>query len=322
MDHWYQPVGWQAVLLWPFAFVWSLIIRLWHLAFDLGLRKATRIDGVNVISVGNLVVGGSGKTPVVIHLANAAAAQGHVVAVLSRGYGRSSRSTAHFTAAQLPPVHEVGDEPRLIARRCPKATIWVGSDRVALARAAAQAGATLLILDDGFQHRQLARDVDLLVDAGEGNGLMLPAGPLREPKSGRSRATHTWGRDGRPGDLEARHVLTGVRDASGQLHPLSELQNKNVVLLLGVARPSRVIESVTAAGARVTATIAHRDHHLFTPAEVDTARAAAKDAILLTTEKDAERLPPNTAWTLVMDVEVTKGNLPLPRSGEGRGEGP
>ncbi|MBL8910134.1 MAG: tetraacyldisaccharide 4'-kinase [Archangium sp.] len=302
MSFWYRAIGVQAVLLWPFSFLYSLLIRAWHLAFDLGLRKPVKLDGARVISVGNLVAGGSGKTPVVIHLANEATRRGFKVAILTRGYGRKSEQLLAFTDQNIPGLDDAGDEPRLIARRCPGVTVHVGADRIATGRAAIAAGATLLILDDGFQHRRLARDVDLLVDSGEGNGLVIPAGPLREPSSGRKRATHVWKRD-----QDFKHQVTHYRDASGAKQSLT---GKEVSLLLGVARPDLVKDSVEAAGARVAAVHAYADHHHFTPEEVQ--RAAGS----LTTEKDAERLPEGHGLgVLLLDLEVT-APFPLPR-GEG-----
>lgn len=309
--NWYGPPTPLTWLLVPAALGYGLLVRAWHLLFNLGLRRPVRVEGAQVVSVGNLVVGGAGKTPVVMHLANEAMRRGFRVAVLSRGYGRTSSQSRSFTAAALPPVADVGDEPRLIARRCPGVTVWVGADRVALARAAAGQGADLLILDDGFQHRRLARDFDVLVDGGVGNGWMLPAGPLREPASGRKRATHVWGRDGLPGDVQARHAVSSVRSPAGD--PAS-LQGKAVVLLLGVARPELVERSVATLGARVVGVHAHPDHHVFTAAELAAARrdAEAKGGLLVTTEKDAERLPERSAHVLVLDVEVLSGELPLP----------
>jgi tetraacyldisaccharide 4'-kinase len=307
MEFMYQPRSWRTTLLRPASWVYGVLVRLWHLAFDAGLRKPVRVPGAKVISVGNVVVGGSGKTPVVMYLANQALTHGATVAVLSRGYGRRSKEIRSFDSRQLPPVEEVGDEPRLIARRCPGATVWVGSNRVDLAQRAVAQGATVLILDDGFQHRQLARDVDVVVDGGEGNGLLLPAGPLREPASARRRATHIWGRDGRHGDFEAQHRLVGLRGPDGVVEPPEVLQGRAVVLLLGVARPELVVAAVKALGALVRATHACADHHLFSAQEIDRAQREASGAWLVTTEKDAERLPSGSAHVLILDVQVTKG---------------
>lgn len=309
--NWYGPPTLLTWLLVPLALVYGLVIRAWHLLFDLGLRKAIRVEGAKIVSVGNLVVGGAGKTPVVMHLANEAVRRGFKVAVLSRGYGRISTDARSFNAFNLPPVGEVGDEPRLIARRCPEVTVWVGADRVALALAAVAKGSDLLILDDGFQHRRLARDFDVLVDGGVGNGWMLPAGPLREPASGRKRATHTWGKDGVIGDVQAKHVITAVRGPDGDT---VALQGKPVVLLLGVARPDLVEKSVTALGANIVGRHLYADHRTFSAEQLSDARAdaEAKGAVLVTTEKDAERLPERSAHVLVLDVDVLSGVLPLP----------
>lgn len=314
MDFWYRPFGVKALALAPASLAYGLVTRAWHLAFDLGLRKATRVEGAHVISVGNLVVGGAGKTPVVIHLANEATKRGHRVAVLSRGYGRRSTELVTFDSTTLASLDDAGDEPRLIARRCPGVKLYVGADRVAAAQRAVKDGATLIILDDGFQHRRLARELDVLVDAGDDNGWVLPAGPLREWSSGRSRATHIWGRDGAKGDVEARHLVTHVRDADGTTQPIEVLKGRAVVLLLGVARPERVEAKLRELGAEVVRTHAYADHHVFTAAELLAAQPPP-GALLVTTEKDAERLPPHSgAWVLVMNVEVTSGELPLPKS--------
>lgn len=310
--NWYGPRSLGNWLLAPVAVAYGAMVRGWHFLFDVGLRRPVRVEGVTVVSVGNLVVGGAGKTPVVIHLANEAIRRGFKVAVLSRGYGRIEKAPRSMTHTRLLPVKEVGDEPRLIARRCPGVTVWVGADRVALARSAAVQGAELLILDDGFQHRRLARDIDVLVDAGEGNGLLLPAGPLREPSSGRRRATHVWGRDGMPGDVQAMHQITSVQSPRGER---VGLDGRRVVLLLGVARPDLVQKAVQALGAVIVGMQVFADHHVFSAQEVSaaTAEAERKSAWLVTTEKDAERLPEGTAYVLVLDVSVIRGELPLPQ---------
>lgn len=293
---WYGPATPLAQALRPVSWLYGVGARAWHLAWDLGLRTPVRFDGVQVISVGNLVVGGAGKTPVVILLAQEALATGKRVAVLTRGYGRVDRALRHFDATALPPVELVGDEPRLIARRCPGVTVWVGADRVESARQAVAAGAEVLLLDDGFQHRRLARDMNVLLDGGDDNGLLLPAGPLREPPSARARATEVW----RPG-LDVEFAVTGVRQPTGPELPVTALRGQRVVLLLGVARPGRVEATVKALGAEVVQAFAHGDHHRFTAAEREAAAATAQreGAWLVTTEKDAERLPEGAAHVLL-----------------------
>ncbi len=309
---WYGPFDARArawsLALWPASVLYGLASRACQLTFDLGLRAPVRVPGVRVVSVGNLVVGGAGKTPLTIELAKRAQALGMRVAVLTRGYGRLPGPPRRFSAEALPSVEVAGDEARLIARSCPGVTVFVDADRVRSARAAAAAGASLLILDDGFQHRRLARDVDLLIDAGEGNGRCLPAGPLREPRAARARATAIVGRDGQPGDIEVTLTTSQLRAPDGSLSPLSG----PIVLLTGIARPARALQSLVAAGATVVATHCFPDHHPFTPSEVEVASRDATrfGARLVTTAKDAERLPPSL-HVLVQTLTVTKGSALL-----------
>lgn len=300
---WYGQRGSAAALLLaPLSLVYRLVVAARAALFSLGLLRPTRLAGAQVISVGNLVVGGAGKTPVTILLAQWAQACGRRVAVLSRGYGRRSKRVLSFSGANLPPTDEAGDEPRLIARRCPGVTVWVGADRVASARDAIAAGADFVILDDGFQHRRLARDVDLLVESDEGNGHLLPWGPLREPRSARARATLALGADQR------RLVASAVLEGSIE-HPLSALRGRRVVALTGIARPERVHATLRELGAELVGAHAYADHHPFTRAELEAARAdaASRDALLVTTEKDAERLPEGSAWVLRMSLSLTAG---------------
>ncbi len=273
------------------------------------------IAGARVISVGNLTVGGAGKTPVVIFLTQLALAHGKKVAVLSRGYGRASRQSLSFDAASLPEEPESGDEPRLIATRCPGARLFVGADRVASAQAAHAAGYDWLILDDGFQHLRLARDVDLVVVDDEvlfGTAHRLPWGPLREGPAALSRATLLWRRAAANGlPRPALHPFE-VR-AAYRVRPDPALTGKPVLVLTAIARPSAVVHSAQQLGARVVATRFFPDHHRFTRTELEEARAAAAalGATLVTTEKDAQRLPPGFAVPLVMDVEILEGHVRL-----------
>src|SRR4051812_63632 len=193
---WYQDqmsLAARALAIPELAFRAAASVR--NALYDRGALRSVRAGNARVISVGNLTVGGSGKTPAVIHLATLLSGAGRRVFVLSRGYGRRSRTPVIFRASDAPSWEDAGDEPLLIARRCPDVTLMVGADRAALALEAVRRGAEVILLDDGFQHRRLHRDLDLLVvdgAVGFGNGRLLPRGPLREPLSSLRRAGLIW----------------------------------------------------------------------------------------------------------------------------------
>lgn len=334
---WYPraPESWgRRVVLAPLSVASAAFhagVRARGALYDAGWLPAHRVAGAKVISVGNLNVGGAGKTPAVIAVAERLHARGERVAVLSRGYGRTQREPVMFgavfgapagAAAPVPSFAQAGDEPLLISRRCPWARLYVGADRVALARRAVEDGATALVLDDGFQHRRLARDVEIVVvdeAAAFGNGHLLPRGPLREPPSALARADLIWLRRGpdpsAPGRwpkpvVEAFHE-TGRVLLGGEARAVdarAALPGRPVVAFTGIARPGSFVRSLEAAGARVVTTFAFADHHVFTPAEVAHAGKAAKDAgaLLITTEKDAVRLPAGTSLA-VLSLEVRLG---------------
>ncbi|MBH0185662.1 MAG: tetraacyldisaccharide 4'-kinase [Nitrospira sp.] len=181
--------------LYGVAFLYGLIVRLRNACYRFGWCRSSRV-ACRVVSVGNLTVGGTGKTPVVILLTQWLQSQGRRVAVLSRGYKRASGGSQRLVSdgvTVLAGPSEAGDEPFLLARRCPEAVVAVGADRAALGQwILAQYPVDCMILDDGFQHRGLRRDVDLvLLDATDATGLdaMAPAGRLREPLQGLVRAT-------------------------------------------------------------------------------------------------------------------------------------
>ncbi len=285
-----------------------------------------RVEGARVISVGNLNVGGAGKTPVAIFLAQLGQANGLRVGVLSRGYGRTASAPLAFDSGTLPSVEEAGDEPRLIAQRCPGVRLYVGADRIRSATAAHSEGCQWLILDDGFQARSLARDLDLVVIDDEvllGTGHLLPWGPLRESPRGLERASMLWRRaaaDGRPRPPLHPNEVRAVH----RVRPMPELAGQPVVVVTGVARPSSVAATATQLGARVVAAHFFSDHHRFTAAELTRVERSAKDhaARLVTTEKDVQRLPPGFAAPMVLDVEVLEGRERLLRGlgleGQGR----
>ncbi|MEW5740313.1 MAG: tetraacyldisaccharide 4'-kinase [Myxococcota bacterium] len=313
---WYGPPTWRsavlAPLLAPLSWAYAAGVAARDATFSLGLRRPVRIDGATVVSVGNVVVGGAGKTPVTIFLARWARACGRTVAVLSRGYGRANViDSVHFSASNLPPVEQVGDEPRLIARRAPGVEVCVAASRAEAGLAARRRGADFLILDDGFQHRQLHRDVDLVVLSEVGNGHRLPWGPLREGPAALARATLLVGGDGASGaPVQAKTVVSCLVDARGQQHPLDLVRGRAVVLLTGIARPWRVTRTLESLGAQVVDVQAYADHHPFTSRELELAVRSAERhaALVITTEKDRERLPESfEAFAPRLDLELTQG---------------
>lgn len=258
--------------------------------------------GVPVISVGNITVGGSGKTPFVAKLAAHFATEGKMVAVLCRGYGGQQRLPLQVTPDM--PAARVGDEPLMLLKALEgqAVQVWVGRDRVALAKRAEAAGADIFILDDGFQYDPLARDVDIVMiqaSYGYGNGLCLPAGPLREPVSALKRADFGivlnenaplsyWG-------LPAYRLYTSAVEAD-----LKHLKGKPVHAFAGIAHPDAFFEMLGKAGLDVQKTSAFTDHHLYTAADVQALQASG--LTLVTTSKDAVKLPPDFAHTVRIDL--------------------
>jgi tetraacyldisaccharide 4'-kinase len=329
--------------LWPAEGLFRLAAAARGALYDAGVLRSTRA-GVPVISVGNLAVGGAGKTPAVLVIAGRLLASGRRPAVLSRGYGASrgdDRTVADGERVILD-ASQGGDEPVMLARRLPGLRVLCGPDRASLAGKAVALGADVLLLDDGFQHRRLRRDLDVVVlDAGNpwGNGHCLPRGPNREPPSALGRAGLVWlGHVDRapPEALEPLRLLarrfTGrapvesrhaPRDlADGRLlrfFPLEALAGRRVGLLTGVARPGSVRRTVEGLGAEVVEAYPFPDHHRFTEGEVAHALEAASRAgatQLVTTEKDAVRLPVALAGddrlrVVRIDAEIVAGETEL-----------
>ncbi len=271
---------------------------------------------VPVISVGNLTAGGTGKTPLVVLLADHFLARGKRPAILLRGYRAGSDGAG-------------SDEAALYRRLCPEALLRVGPNRADSARDAAAAGADILLMDDGFQHRRLRRDLDIvLIDALSpwGGGNTIPGGLLREPpaalaaahvlvitRSDQVAASALAALASRLGTIApgaalftARHEPARLRSAGGGELPLETLQGKEVVLLSGIARPEAFAKTLRALGAGIGASFTENDHRHFSNSFVEKALACAqaRGALLVTTEKDEGKLPalsPDTAarvWIL------------------------
>jgi tetraacyldisaccharide 4'-kinase len=263
------------------------------------LRLGTRLEPVRrlrwpVVSVGNLSTGGAGKTPLTIALAKALLQRGLRVDVLSRGYGRRDKS-----AARVDPngsAGEFGDEPLLIAQEA-GVPVYVAAQRYE-AGLLAEAESSLPgvhLLDDGFQHRQLHRDVNiLLLNREDWADRLLPAGNLREPLSVLNRATVLAIPVGEP-ELEAELKAWGWTGPVWRLRRTMEVPEVDgpVATFCGIARPEQFFAGVETAGVRIAARIAFRDHHRYTLADLkrltEAAHAAGATA-LLTTEKDRLRL--------------------------------
>jgi tetraacyldisaccharide 4'-kinase len=261
-----------------------------------------------VISVGNLVVGGSGKTPVVAAIARLLLAMGERPAILSRGYARRKGSDGVVVvsdgASVLVDVAASGDEPQMLARALPDVAVLVAADRYLAGRLAEQCfGATVMVLDDAFQHLQLDRTVDLLVVSLEDFGeQVLPSGRLREPLTaarradavlvhgGPDEAQQIAGTLGVPASFTVTNQYGAIRSIAG---PMGTPSDSRVVAFAGIARPGRFFAALRDRGYDVAGELTFRDHHWFTGADVARIAAAARAAranLVVTTEKDAVRL--------------------------------
>jgi tetraacyldisaccharide 4'-kinase len=301
--------------------LWSLL--LWPLegayragsSFHRALSRPAKAR-LPVISVGNLTVGGAGKTPVTLALAQRLLARGRKPAVLSRGYGRRSREPMQVRPDSSP--RQVGDEPLLLARR--GLAVFVGPSRAGLALLAAEQGADVVLLDDGLQHHALGRDLDVIVaDASNpfGNGALLPRGPLREPLSALRRVSRglVWltrcdlPRHPRTAQLSGFPLVESAYQAR------ADLRGKRVFLFAGIARPSRFLATVLGLGASVSGTRWFRDHHFFGASELAALRRDAGDSLLLTTEKDFVRIErPEGITALPTEMKILGGEAALDRA--------
>jgi tetraacyldisaccharide 4'-kinase len=268
--------------------------RRWYAAHPSRRQRLAR----PVISVGNLTVGGSGKTPVVEALARLLVGAGERPAILTRGYARprprSGVTVVSDPSQVIATYADAGDEPLMLARALPGVPVLVGADRGASGRyAEGQFDTTVHILDDGFQHLRLDRDLDLLlVDASVLDERVLPAGRLREPIAAARCADAVLVVEGRPTPAPTGGQQRVNATPDDLARTLGE-KDRPVFAVAGVARPDRFFSDLRGAGWQVAGTIAFRDHHRFTAGDIDRIRAGAKSAgaeIVLTTAKDAIRL--------------------------------
>jgi tetraacyldisaccharide 4'-kinase len=281
--HWYRlsPVS---ILLVPVGLLFRLLVVLRRLLYRLGVLPSARLP-VPVVVIGNLTVGGTGKTPLILALAGTLRRNGRHPGILSRGYGGALAGPREVSAGD--DAEGVGDEPLLLAERsgCP---VWIGADRAAAGRAllAAHADCDVILCDDGLQHYRLRRDFEIAVEdeRGRGNGLPLPAGPLREPASRRVDATVVNGPEPRPGAFRMRLTPAGFYRVGERPAPVAraELSARRLHAIAGIGNPERFFEELERMGLNFTAH-PFPDHHRFQPADLDFADC---DLVLMT-EKDA-----------------------------------
>lgn len=314
--------GKTGLAAWLGGLPYAGIMRLRRWAFHVGFKKSSA-SGVPVICVGNVTTGGTGKTPMVVWVVRQLVEMGRVPAILTRGYKS---------------VNGLSDEAELL-RELTGAKVIVNPDRLAGAKSAIAKGADVLVMDDGFQHMRLKRDLDIvLVDAtnpfgaGPGRaGCCLPMGRLREPTSAlRDAHVIIITRKDRLPPVEihrltsllipltpsavrftAAHQPVGVIDETGQTKPLRSLSGKNVFAFCGLGNPEAFLRSIVGLGANVVDSLALDDHANYTPQLVDQlCRSADKcDAeILLTTQKDGIKLEPAgmtmPLWQLVVEMNI------------------
>ena len=303
MRYWYRR-GAIAWLLWPASVVFACVVFARRILYRLRVLKSAH-PGIPVIVVGNLTVGGSGKTPLVLWIAEFLKSNGWSPAIVSRGYGAKVEWPRAATVASEP--EEVGDEPILLSRRsgCP---VWVGADRLKVIEAlrAQHPAVDVLVLDDGLQHYRLRRDVEIAVvdSRGLGNGFLLPAGPLRE-WAWRLRfvdavVSHGSTIKGFAMQLEGEvaHRMTDARDRQ----PLRAWRGQKVHAVAGIGNPSRFFVHVGRLGPKV---VPHPfpDHHRFIPEELE----FGDEAPVLMTEKDAVKLRRNARagwWVLPVSAKL------------------
>jgi tetraacyldisaccharide 4'-kinase len=306
-------------LLWIVSGIYHLSLRIRALAYSGGMLRRRRLP-VPVVSVGNLSLGGTGKTPLVEKIARVFSGQRIRVAILSRGYqGRYERGTLIVSdgVRLLAGPGEAGDEAYMLAKDLPSVAVIVGKDRFRSGmRAIRDLGAQLLVLDDGFQHLPLRRDVDLvLLDAVEPFGCqhLFPRGLLREPLGALSRADAFIVMEG-AGESRLREIRESVRAYNreaplfvGQRRPLhlvalpeesrqdlAEIRGRRCVAFCGIANPNSFLSLLSALEAEVRGSLSFPDHHPYTRRELEEVAAGARSAgaeLLVTTEKDAVRLP-------------------------------
>jgi tetraacyldisaccharide 4'-kinase len=288
---WHRPASFVSLLLLPLGALYGAVAawRLQRQGFD---------AGIPVICVGNYHVGGAGKTPTVLALTKILRDLGEMPVVLSRGYGGRLRGPIVVDPGRHTAV-DTGDEPLMLARTVP---VVVARDRVGGVALARSQGASVILMDDGFQNPAIAKDASLIVidsDRGLGNACVFPAGPLRAPLSpqlARTDALIVVGDGAAAGPVATAIAAQGKPVLSAHLRASEEqvagLGGKRVLAFAGIGDPARFFRTLRASAIDVVQERAFADHHPFTPSEIEALIAEARrgELTLVTTEKDLARL--------------------------------
>lgn len=307
-------------MLRPFSALYAAAVGAKNAAYEWGWRTPQRLRWP-VVSVGNISVGGAGKTPLVIRLAELLNASGMSVDVLSRGYGRNSRVVER--AAPDGDAERFGDEPLLIARRA-GVPVYVGASRyeAGLLAERESSGPCIHLLDDGFQHRQLARDVDIvLIHRSDFAERLLPAGRLREPLAALRRASVVVLRS-EDAALEERLRSYDINAPVWLVERRLEIPQgvRRAIVFCGIARPDEFAASLRRSGVELVAMCDFRDHHRYRAADLENlvqlARSNRADCFL-TTEKDAVRLTAEQRQLLESVASVRTARLSVFLDDEG-----
>lgn len=288
---WHRPPSWISLLLTPLGALYGAVTarRLQRDSFD---------AGIPVLCVGNYHVGGAGKTPTVLALTKVLRELGETPVVLSRGYGGRLRGPITVDAGRHAAA-DVGDEPLMLARTVPVVVARDRVDGIALVRSQ---GASVILMDDGFQNPAIAKDASLIVidgDRGLGNACVFPAGPLRaplRPQLDRTDALIVIGNGSAAEAVAAEIVARGRPVMRARLKPedasVGSLGGKRVLAFAGIGDPARFFRTLRASGIEVVRGQAFADHHPFSQTEIEALLAEAKRDVLtlVTTEKDLARL--------------------------------
>ena len=337
------------VALTPLSWLYGVAVRVRNALYSAGMLKVKRLP-CSVVSVGNIVAGGTGKTPAVMWIAKHLQTEGHPVAVLLRGYRRQYRTSTTVVSDGvqiLGSIEECGDEAMMIARAVPGCIVIVGKDRYAAGCAAIRmmgVSTGMLILDDGFQHRRLNRDLDIVtLDSTQplGTGKFLPAGTLREPAAVLKRADIVFltrtdqqlapalkstepsapkssvleGIVDSDKIVESRHCPTALYELkSGQPAPLDRLCGQRLLAVCGIGAPGAFAETLRQLGANQVILLAFPDHHRYSSEDYRRIRIRSDEIgadMIVTTEKDAERMTGFEGlqcFVLAVALEITKNH--------------